>query len=69
VFTHTIANAKWIEVEAVRIVACHQPDCPYTETQQCPKHVKVENLGVISYWHSNPLRRFAHRAVTALKRR
>lgn len=69
VFQHTIANAKWIEVEATVTRACHTEGCPFKETQTCPRHARKEDLGVIEFWHINPLRRLAFRAHKAFKKR
>jgi len=63
---------KMVEVSAI-VIRC---GCSPTQrrratwhgnvNQPCPKPQDREDLGVIAYWHQNPLRRFAQWARRAI---
>lgn len=47
------------------IIRCKCDDAASHEGASCPTG-QIEQLGVISYWHRNPLRRLAHKIGQAL---
>ncbi len=58
----TLSSGSHVVEERVEAVVlrcgCGDPLSHALKGLPCPKPLRVENLGTVAYWHTNPFRRF-----------